>query len=309
MKAMGFARRAVTISAMTALVLSPALLSAAKVRRSTRSKKAPQVHAQVVDFFAGRNAGKIEVQFIPKNARQATVKIKNKTDKPISIKLPEAFAAVPTAVLAQMGGMGGGMGGGGMGGGGMGGMGGGGMGGGGGGGQGMGGGMGGGGMGGGGMGGGGMGGGGMGGGGMGGGGGGMFNLEPSRERKIKVETLCLEEGKKDPTPRMKYTMIPIERFTKQQDVIELCKMVGNGQVPRNSAQAAAWHLTDKLSWWELANKDRIRLSNGYFRRYFSPREIGYAIRIANEAVRRGQQSQRSSLASDDVAKLESLSNQ
>ena len=248
MKAMGFARRAVTLSAMTALVLSPALLSAAKVRRSTRSKKAPQVHAQVVDFFAGRNAGKIEVQFIPKNARQATVKIKNKTDKPISIKLPEAFAAVPTAVLAQIGGMGGG-------------------------------------------------------------GGGMFNLEPSRERKIKVETLCLEEGKKDPTPRMKYTMIPIERFTKQQDVIELCKMVGNGQVPRNSAQAAAWHLTDKLSWWELANKDRIRLSNGYFRRYFSPREIGYAIRIANEAVRRGQQSQRSSLASDDVAKLESLSNQ
>ena len=307
MKAIGFARRAVTLSAMTALVLSPALLSAAKVRRSTRSKRAPQVHAQVVEFFAGRDAGKIEVQYIPKNARQATVKIKNKTDKPISIKLPEAFAAVPTAVLAQMGG---GMGGGGMGGGGMGGggMGGGGMGGGGGGGQGQGGGMGGGG---GGMGGGGMGGGGMGGGGggMGGGGGGMFNLEPSRERKIKVETLCLEEGKKDPTPRMKYTMIPIERFTKQQDVIELCKMVGNGQVPRNSAQAAAWHLTDKLSWWELANKDRIRLSNGYFRRYFSPREIGYAIRIANEAVRRGQHSQRNSLASDDVAKLESLSNQ
>ena len=108
---------------------------------------------------------------------------------------------------------------------------------------------------------------------------------------------------------MKYTMIPIERFTKKQDVIALCKMVGNGQVPRNSAQAAAWHLTDNLSWWELANKDRIRLSNGYFRKYFSRREIGYAIRIANEAVRRGQQSQRESLANDDVAKLDSLSNQ
>ena len=307
MKAIGFAHRAVTLSVLAIMVLTPALLSAAKVRRSSRSKKVPQVHEQVVEFFAGRDAGKIEVQFIPKNARQATVKIKNNTDKPISIQLPAAFAAVPNTVLAQMGG---GMGGGGMGGGGMGGggMGGGGMGGGGG--QGMGGGMGGGG---GGMGGGGMGGGGggMGGGGMGGGGGGgMFNLEPARERKIKVPLLCLEEGKKDPTPRMKYTMIRIERFTKQQHVIELCKMLGNGQVPRNAAQAAAWHMTDDLTWWQLAAKDRIRLSNGYYRKYFSRREIGLAVRIANEALRRGdlfrewQKSQ-----ADEVAKLESLSNQ
>ena len=155
------------------------------------------------------------------------------------------------------------------------------------------------------------GGGGMGGGGMGGGGGGgMFNLEPARERKIKVPLLCLEEGKKDPTPRMKYTMIRIERFTKQQHVIELCKMLGNGQVPRNAAQAAAWHMTDDLTWWQLAAKDRIRLSNGYYRKYFSRREIGLAVRIANEALRRGdlfrewQKSQ-----ADEVAKLESLSNQ
>ena len=78
-------------------------------------------------------SGDIEVQFIPKNAEEARVLVKNKTKQPLRIEMPAAFAGVP--VLAQFGG--GGMGGGGMGGGGMGG---------GGGGQGMGGGMGGGGM-------------------------------------------------------------------------------------------------------------------------------------------------------------------
>ncbi|HUY34116.1 MAG TPA: hypothetical protein VMV69_15315 [Pirellulales bacterium] len=71
-------------------------------------------------MFKAVENGDLKVKLIPKDSTQGRVFIQNKTKKPLNVKLPEAFAAVP--ILAQMGGgqgMGGGMGGGGMGGGGM----------------------------------------------------------------------------------------------------------------------------------------------------------------------------------------------
>jgi len=41
----------------------------------------------------------IKVKFIPQNEKQANIVIENNTDKPVSIRLPRSFAAVP--VLAQ----------------------------------------------------------------------------------------------------------------------------------------------------------------------------------------------------------------
>ena len=151
---------------------------------------------------------------------------------------------------------------------------------------------------------GGMGGGGMGG--MGGGGmggmGGMFNVAPDKVGKIEVPIVCLEHGKRDPTAKVPYAILPIDSFTKNQKVIEVCKMLGHGQVPRNTAQAAVWHLESGLTWAELASKDKVRLSNGYFEKYFSPQEIVLAMRVATEATRRAEKYEK-----DDPAKYDSLS--
>jgi len=129
-------------------------------------------------------------------------------------------------------------------------------------------------------------GGGFGGGGL--GGGGMFNVAPDRVGKLKVATVCLEHGKRDPNPRVPYEIRPIESFTKDQKVIEVVKMLGRGKVPRNTAQATVWHLANGLSWPELAHKDRVRLSNGYTEKYFAPQEIALAMRVAAEAARRAE---------------------
>ena len=59
---------------------------------------------------------------------------------------------------------------------------------------------------------------------MGGGMGGMFNVAPERVRKFKVGTVCLEHGKKDPNPRVPYELRPIESFTSNTKVHELCAM-------------------------------------------------------------------------------------
>jgi hypothetical protein len=65
-------------------------------------------------------------------------------------------------------------------------------------------------------------------------------------------------------------------------------MLGRGEVSQNAAQAAAWHFTDRLSWEQLAAKDRVRLSNGYAEKYFSPQELAVAMRVTVEAVKRAE---------------------
>ncbi|WP_145081134.1 hypothetical protein [Aureliella helgolandensis] len=268
------------------------------------------VEIEAMELFQAIDAGKVEVQFIPKDASQATVIIRNKGKEPLNVELPRAFGAVH--VVGQfgggMGGMGGGMGGmgGGMGGmgGGMGGMGGG-MGGGGG--QGMGGGMGG-------MGGGmgGMGGGmgGMGGGmgGMGGmGGGGMFRVEPDKAAKLKVPCVCLEHGKIDPNPRMKYKIVPIEQINNDPKVTKLCELLGAGKVPQNTAQAAAWHMANGLSWDELSHKNRIESKYTGNVRFFNTMELRSAFQVSSIINREFElyQSQTSSSTSEDTVTSES----
>src|SRR5260370_32815178 len=69
--------------------------------------------AATLELFDGIDEGTIEARLIPKNSLEGTVFIDNKSDKPITVRLPKAVAAVQ--VLKQGfggGGAGGGRGGG-----------------------------------------------------------------------------------------------------------------------------------------------------------------------------------------------------
>lgn len=50
---------------------------------------------QAVEMFAAMKSGDIKVEFIPKDATAATVIIHNNSGRPLSVKLPDAFAGVP----------------------------------------------------------------------------------------------------------------------------------------------------------------------------------------------------------------------
>lgn len=215
----------------------------------------PESGSDQVELFAAVKKQQVEVKLIPKNAKQATVIVKNKTDRPLSIRMPQAFAGVP--VLAQpgggggggRGGRGGGRGGGGGGGGNQ------------------------------------AGGGGFGGGGGGlGGGGGFFNVGPEKAGKIKVATVCLEHGKEDPNPRVPYELKPITDFTKKAELINVCKMLGRGELDQASAQAAAWHLSDNLSWKELTNKVKIKRRNGSVEMFFTAKDVRTAMQAVQAAI-------------------------
>jgi hypothetical protein len=220
--------------------------------------------AQTVEMFAAIKKGDIAVKLIPKDSTQCTVQIENKTDKPLNVKLPEAFAGVPVLAPIPPGGgaargsgrngsNGGNRGAPGMGGG-------------------------------------------MGGGGMGGmGGQGMFNVPPEKVGKFVVPTVCLEHGKREPRASIPYEIKPLESLTTKPGVRELCEMVGRGKVNQRAAQAAAWHLNNDMTWQELAAK-KVHHTGGRTEPYFSPAEIQAGMQIATAAVKTAEEQQKKDAA-------------
>lgn len=213
---------------------------------------------ETVEMFKAIQNGQIDVQLIPKDSTLCRVRIKNKTTRPLNVRLPDAFAGVP--VLAQMGGRGTGSSGGRQGnmaqsfGGGMGGM--------------------------------------MGGmRGMGGMGRGMFNVKPEVVGQLEVPIVCLEHGKPEPRAKVKYEIKPVASFTDKAGVYELCQILGTGQIDQRAAQAAAWNLNNGMSWQQLAAK-RLHYANGTTRPYFQPQELQAAVRLATIAVRQANESPR-----------------
>jgi hypothetical protein len=207
--------------------------------------------AQTVEMFAAMEKGIIAVKLIPRDSTQAKIVIENKTDKPLNVKLPDAFAGVPALPQAGIGapGVGGGSRnrsgtGGNQGN------------------QGMGGGM----------------------GGMGGMGGGMFSVPPEAVGKLNVPTVCLDHGKREPRAAIPYDIKPIDSYTTKPGVRELCQMLGNGQINRRAAQAAAWHLNNDMTWEQLAAK-RLHRASGLSQPYFAPEEIRAAMQAASTAER------------------------
>lgn len=232
-----------------------------------KTNKAAKAEAKSIELFAAMDQGLLNVNFIGKDATEANLIFKNNGPDPLNIILPTTFGAVP--VLAQgLGGVGGGLGGGGLGGGGLGGAGGGGFGGGG---QGVGGGFGGGG--------GGLGGGGGGFGGVGGGGGGLFRVEPDRPRKMTVATVCLNHGKADPNPRMKYKLVRLAEVNDSPVVEGICLGLATGKVSQKVAQAAAWHFANGLTWDELLHKPRVVSEYTGIELFFSKLEVQAAMRL------------------------------
>jgi hypothetical protein len=227
-----------------------------KTRMKTYLKTKLDPTAEQVDLFEGMEQGDLQAYIITKDEHKGFAFIENHSDKPLTVKIPDAVIAVQN--LKQFGGGGGGFGqgGGGFGQGGQGGFGGqqggqGGQN------QGSGGGFGGqqGGQGGGQFGGGGGGFGGQGG----GGGGGFFSIPPQARVRLNYSSVCLEHGVKPPRSGYKYQMMPLEKGTQNEHLKEILRMVATGSIPSGIAQAATWHLTDGLSFEEMSRKQQISL--------------------------------------------------
>lgn len=232
--------------------------------RGTHASAPAASPAPTAELFAAEAEGLVAVRYIPNDSRSAQVIITNKTSKPLSLRLPEAFAGVP--VLAQMG-----MGGGGAAGFGAGGIGGGP--------QATGGGLGGQGM------------NGMGGGGVGGAGGGAFSIPPQKTRVLRTTTVCLEHGKPEPSSRHAYKLEPVGSFSSDPKLAIVLESLGRGELSQKVAQAATWHLSNGLSWEQLAAEKIDHAGGVPDEPYFTPSELLAAQRVVAIATQQAGPSQ------------------
>ncbi len=92
------------------LGVSLVLVAQSALAREGKAKPAA-VPAEQRELFEAEASGAVTVKYIPNDSRSAQIVVTNNGDRPLSLRMPEAFAGVP--VLAQMGGMPGGMNGGG----------------------------------------------------------------------------------------------------------------------------------------------------------------------------------------------------
>ena len=265
-----------------ALILSVSSQSAVAVESAGAASTSA---SGVPDLFEAEAQQLVSLRYIPNNAKSAQIIVTNRTRRPLTLRLPDAFAGIP--VLAQMGGMGG-MGGGNQGGfaaggigggpqttaGGAGGLGG----------QGM---------------------NGMGGGGMGmggGGGGGAFSIPPERSRTFRVPTVCVEYGKHEPSSRMPYKLTKSETFSSDPKLTYVLESLGRGELSQKVAQAAAWHIANGLTWEKLA-AEKIDHAGGIpDEPYFSQAELVMAYRlvaVATEEARRRQPSGQSEASANN----------
>jgi hypothetical protein len=177
------------------------------------------------DVFAAIAAGDLEVGVVPRDERRLTIQMKNKTDRPLTIQMPPALAAAPILAQQPFPFPGGGF-----------------------pnpnanrnqqapqqlglpGGQGN-----------------------NGGNLFGGNRGGIFNIPAGRAIKIKADCVCLEYGKPEPDTRMKYELKPLASVCDKPELVAVLQSLGSEQINQRVAQAAAWHLTNDLSWDQLAN--------------------------------------------------------
>jgi len=205
-----------------------------------------------VEFFKALADKQIEAKFIPQNIQEARLFITNKTKQPLNVQLPAAFAGVP--VLAQGLGVGGG-----------------------------------------GQGnnqqqaaGGGFGGGAGGGAGGFGGGAGMFNVPAEKTADVRVNIVCLEHGKRNPRAAVPYEIRPLESFSSKPELRSLMEIYAQGGIPYEVAQAAAWHVSNGMSWQELADK-RIRRADGSSYPYFTEQTLRGAFQMVSAAQRRAEE--------------------
>lgn len=223
--------------------------------------------AEKKDLYAAIEEGDVEYKMIMQGAQKGTLLLENKTEAPLSVEMPASLVGVQ--IFPQFGDTGGGFGdtggtGGASGGGGQ---------------QSVGGGAG-----------GGFGGAGGGfGGGPSAGGGGFFSIPAEKAIAVPLNTVCLEYGKREPSPRSTYMLVKTEEYTEDGTLQELLVLIGRGKVDSDVAQAAAWHVSSKLSWYDLATKTNNNFGAAGPRKLFSPAHIMAAQNLTALAVSKARE--------------------
>lgn len=113
----------------------------------------------------------------------------------------------------------------------------------------------------------------------------LFNIAPEKVAQFHLDTVCLDHGKPDPKPQIPYQLKPLESVTASAEVRELTAMLGRGEIGQRAAQAAAWHFANGMTWEQLKSKE-LTMALGRIREpYFSAKELAAARKAAEQIAK------------------------
>jgi hypothetical protein len=112
-----------------------------------------------------------------------------------------------------------------------------------------------------------------------------FTVVAGKTMAIRVPTVCLEYGRREPTPRMPYRLEPLAKVSQDPKLALILGGLASGQLSQKVAQAAAWHLSSGRTWEQLAAEVIDRAGGDPDLPVFSPAELAAAKRAVDIATR------------------------
>lgn len=133
----------------------------------------------------------------------------------------------------------------------------------------------------------------------------FFSIPPEKTVRLRMGTVCLDHGKPDPSPRKTYVLRPIEELTaRNRPLYHLLTRYNARTTDRKALQAAAWHLSNGLSWKELARKQKSNLSPIAATRYFTEGQLKEAVKLVEAAEKKAKEAPKPVIEQPAVATRE-----
>ena len=127
---------------------------------------------------------------------------------------------------------------------------------------------------------------------------GYFFLPPGKTGRLPVTSVCLEYGRPTPNSGMTYQILSVEQFAGQKPVLrELIPLFVRSRIDQRTAQAAAWHVSNGLSWSQLTRLKPVGPSGLPSRSLFKNRELAAAKALVEKAGLLAQQRQKAPTSS------------
>jgi hypothetical protein len=114
-----------------------------------------------------------------------------------------------------------------------------------------------------------------------------FTVFPAKSRVVRIATVCLDHGKREPNARVPYRMVPLDVCSTDPRLADVLECLSRGVLTQKVAQAATWHLSSGRTWDQLA-AEVIEMAGSADPdvRVFSPAELMAAKQFVEAATRR-----------------------
>jgi hypothetical protein len=112
-----------------------------------------------------------------------------------------------------------------------------------------------------------------------------FTVAAGATIAVKLPTVCLEYGKREPTARMPYRLTAFEKVSQDPKLALILGGLASGHVSQKVAQAAAWHLASGRTWEQLAAEVIDRAGGDPDLPVFSAAELAAARQAVDVATR------------------------